>query len=181
MMVGGGTIKCLSAIFVPSMGTYFFSGVESDHVKLESFLLNVSAAVIAGITLYVFYAFFSGQIDGFSALATLIITYVAFGFMIGVAFYLASERRGGWRPEEEVARYRRSTVEERSRRLSIAGFSSPRPRYGRYKVLLLVLVGVGVLTGLLGSPTFGLILICLGAGSYVILHAVEVFDSETEI
>jgi len=149
-------------------------------VKLESLLLNLSVVVIAGITLYIFYAFFSGQIDGFSALATLIITYAAFGFMIGVGFYLASQRRGGWRPEEEVARYRRSTVDERTRRISIAGFPYARPRYGRYKALLLVLVGVGVVTGLLGSPTFGLVFICIGAGSYLVLHAVEIFDSETE-
>ena len=162
------------------IGTYFFFRVERLPVKLESLLLNLSVVVIAGITLYVFYAFFSGQIDGFSALATLIITYAAFGFMIGVGFYLASQRRGGWRPEEEVARYRRSTVEERARRITITGLPSTRPRYGRYKAFLLVLVGVGVVTGLLGSPTFGLIIICVGAGSYLVLHAVEIFDSETE-
>ena len=146
-------------------------------MKLESFLTDFSVLIIAVITLYAFYSFFSGQMDGFTALATLIVTYAAFGFIIGVGVYLASQRREGWRPEGVRAKFREAVTEGRDRRASVLTetMSSP-PRYGAYKIALLALVGVGALVGALLSITLGLIIMCTATGSYLVLHAVEILE-----
>ena len=152
-------------------------------VKLESFLWYLSITVIVIISLYVFYGYFSGEMSGFGAFTLLLVTYAAFGFMLGVAAHLAGQRKDGWTPEEEWSKRAggsRSVPRSDLRSESVLSAFTPRARmYGKYRKVLLILIAAGMLL-ILESPALGLVVVCIAAVSYVVLRAVELFDNPAE-
>jgi len=148
-------------------------------VKLESLLWYISITVIALISIYAFYGYFSGQITGFGALAVILVTYAAFGFLMGVSVYLAAQRRGGWSPKEvrETEEAARGPRSHRRESVILEGYRPGRMAYGPYKKVLLALAAVGFLV-ILVKPILGLMMILLTVLPYIVLHAVEVFEAE---
>jgi len=146
-------------------------------VNLESFLWYLSLLVIVLVSLYTFYAFFRGEMTAFGAFTVLVITYAAFGFMLGVASHLAAQRKSGWVPQEEGKRWSEEARPAPSRRASaIYGHPGRSTRYSTYRKLVLLFLVVGVLVMGFQSPPLGLMIMCTAAISYVILRAIEIFD-----
>ena len=144
-------------------------------MKLESFLWYVSIAMIAGISLYAFYAYFSGQITGFGAFTLLLVTYATFGFLLGVASYLAGQRKAGWVPEEESRKILAPPRPEIQRESVLRAFA-PRPRrYAPYRKALLAILAAGVLA-ILWNAVLGLLVVVMAAVTYGVLTAVELFE-----
>jgi multisubunit Na+/H+ antiporter MnhB subunit len=150
-------------------------------VNLESFLWYLSVIVIVLVSLYTFYAFFRGEITPFGAFTVLLITYAAFGFMLGVASHLAAQRKSGWVPEEEGRRWSEEARPSPNRRgAAIPGHPERSNKYSTYRKLVLLFLVVGILIMGFQSPPLGLMVMCTAAISYVILRAIELFD-EPEI
>jgi hypothetical protein len=149
-------------------------------LKLESLLWYVSLSVIVGISLYVFAGYFGGSISGFDALAVLLVTYAAFGFLIGISIHLGEQRKGGWDPKKEERNLMAHTGDTRRRESSILDdFHPGRPEYGVFKKISIVIVAAGFLL-MIESAALGLILICAAAVIYLVLSMIETFEEPLE-
>ena len=137
--------------------------------------------MIVAVSLYAFYAFFSGQATAFGAFTVLLVSYCIFGFLLGVSSHLASQRKAGWKPEEEkeVWKTSRPGRERRSESIILSDFRPGQMGYRPYKRILLIIVVVGFLL-MLAMPVLGLILVFLATGPYLILRMVELFDRPAE-
>ena len=145
-------------------------------MNLESFLWYISVFVIALVSLYTFYAFFSGEMTPFGAFTVLLVTYAVFGFMLGVASHLGAQRKSGWVPREEERRLDGVRPGPLRRGSSIPGHPQKVTRFAAHKKLLLALIAAGILLIAFLNPALGLTVMCISAVSYAVLRAVELFE-----